>query len=92
MSAWERSFFGFWSFGGLAFGGAWAFDGELLRTSEAEVKNGLTVLLLSVFVPLMFTEVVFMALRGIRGGSMAVGTGSQYAVENGSMDLMVGSI
>lgn len=43
---------------------------------------------------LMLADVDFMVFRGMRGGSMVVlvGTGgSQYAVENGSMDLIVGS-
>lgn len=56
----------------------------------AVVKKGLTVLL-DVRVPFTLTDVVFMMLRGIRGGSMAVGMGSQYAVEKGSMDLMLES-
>jgi hypothetical protein len=53
-------------------------------------KKGLTVLEVVVG-PLKLAEVVFIVLRGIRGGSIAVGTGSQYALENGSMDLMLRS-
>jgi hypothetical protein len=50
----------------------------------------LTVLL-DVRVAFTLTDVVFMVLSGMRGGSMAVGMGSQYAVEKGSMDLMLES-
>jgi len=53
------------------------------------VKNGLTGLV--VLVPFTLTEVFFMVLSGMRGGSMVVGIGSQYAFEKGSMDLMLGS-
>ena len=43
---------------------------------------------------LKLTEVFFMALRGIRGGSIAVtdGAGSQYDFDNGSIDLIAGSV
>jgi hypothetical protein len=57
------------------------------------VKNGLTGLLIEELLKL--TDVFFMMLRGMRGGSIAVtsgGVGSQYDVENGSMDLLLGSI
>ena len=56
------------------------------------VKNGLTVLLVEEMrEPLTLTDVFFIALSGIRGGSIAVGTGSQYDVEKGSIDLIFGS-
>jgi hypothetical protein len=91
MSSSLRSFFGLVVVeGGGCEGGGMrvVWDGEGLR-SEAVVKNGLTGLV--VLVPFTLTEVFFMVLSGIRGGSMAVGTGSQYAFEKGSMDLMLGS-
>jgi len=66
-------------------------DGEDFRTSVAVVKNGLTVLLDVVVGLLKFVDVGFMALSGMRGGSMAAWMGSQYDFENGSIDLMLGS-
>ncbi len=89
MSSSLRSFFGLV----VVEGGGWdgmrvVCDGDALR-SEVVVKNGFTGLV--VLVPFTLTEVVFIILSGIRGGSMAVGIGSQYALEKGSMDLMVGS-
>ena len=46
----------------------------------------------TVFAGLVFGG--FMELRGIRGGGIviALGDGSQYEVENGSMDLSLGSV
>jgi len=57
----------------------------------AIVKKGFRVLLVEDGRPLTLTEVVFMALSGIRGGSIATCRGSQYALEKGSIDLMAGS-
>ena len=58
------------------------------------MKNGLTGLLMSEGL-LKLTDVFFMMFSGMRGGSIAVtsaGTGFQYDVEKGSMDLMLGSV
>jgi hypothetical protein len=76
-------------------GGGWVAgwgkrDGEDFKTSEAVVKNGFTGLEVVIGL-LKLADVGFMALRGMRGGSMDAWMGSQYDFENGSMDLMLGS-
>jgi len=96
MSSAERIFLGLASFvAGLVGCWEWADEERVEGVSEDEaLTKSVVVDDLGEKRLLMLAEVDFMVLRGMRGGSMVVwvGTGgSQYAVEKGSMDFMVGS-
>jgi len=97
MSSAERIFLGLASFVADLVGcWEWADEERVEGVSEDEALTKSVVVVddLGEKRLLMLAEVDFIVLRGMRGGSMVVlvGTGeSQYAVEKGSMDWMVGS-